>query len=225
MLSACTRSPIIRRRKLTFLSKLLIGYGVSVATLGCTAAPAGTKPVIVPDDVRALVAQTDTLLAYKAADLYGDGSWAAVMVVRHQASESSDFDFDHNPCELLVLRRVSGKLVQADHSRKAVDCTYNDVERHAPAMSLNVYLQVSPGNIAFTNQKARGNSSFHFSWSKKKGTWYLRRATATNVENGRGINDVKVIDVSASYPKNFGWTPMSSVDPDALAEVLIKQTK
>lgn len=225
MLSARTRDPFRRRQKPTLLGKLLIGYGVSVATLGCTAAPAGTKPVIVPDDVRALVAPTDTLLAYKAADLYGDGSWAAVMVVRHQASESSDLDFDHNPCDLLVLRRVNGKLVQTDRSRKAVDCTYNDVERHAPAMSLNVYLEVSEGNITFTNQRARGNSSFHFSWSKKKRTWYLRRATATNVENGQGINDVKVTDVSASYPRNFGWTPMSSVDPDALADVLIKLAK
>ncbi|AND68946.1 hypothetical protein ATSB10_14920 [Dyella thiooxydans] len=178
-----------------------------------------------PADVRALVAPTDTLLAYKAADLYRDGSWAAVIVVRHPASEMSDLDFDHNPCDLLVLRRERGKLVKVDHSKKAVDCTYNDVERHAPAMSLNDYLKVSPASIVFINQKARGNSTFYFAWSQKKAAWYLRRATATNVGDGADVNDVSVTDVSASYPKNFGWTPMSSVDPDAMADILNKLAK
>lgn len=128
----------------------------------------------------------------------------------------------HNPCDLLVLRRENGKLVELDHSKKAVDCTYNDVERRAPTMSLNEYLKVSPFSIVFTNQKARGNSTFYFAWSQQKAIWYLRRATATNVGSGTDINHVSVTDVSASYPKNFGWTPMWAVDPDATADILNK---
>lgn len=225
MLSTHTGHLPGRCRRLTSLGKLLIGCGISLMALGCTASPTEPKPVVVPDDVHALIEPTDTLLAYKTADLYGDGSWAAVIVVRHQASEMSDYDFDHNPCDLRVLRREAGKLVEVDHSSKAVDCTYNDVERHAPAMSLNTYLKVSPASIVFTNQKAVGNSTFHFAWSKEKSAWYLRRATATNVGNSGGTPDVSVTEVSATYPKNFDWTPMSSVDPDAMGELLNKLAK
>lgn len=207
------------------IGKLLAGCSAALMVLACTAAPANTPSITVPQDVRALIAPTDTLLAYKEANLYGDGSWAAVIVVRHPVSEMSDLDFDHNPCDLRVLRRENGKIVEADHSTKAVDCTYNDVERHAPAMSLNDYLKVSPASIVFINQKARGNSTFYFAWSQEKATWYLRRATATNVGDGADINNVRVTDVSASYPKNFGWTPMPSVDPDAMADILNKLAK
>lgn len=225
MLSIPLDRPPLPCRGTMAIGKLLAGCSAALMVLACTASPADTSSTAVPQDVRALVAPTDTLLAYKATDLYGDGSWAAVIVVRHPATEMSDLDFDHNPCDLRVLRRQNGKIVEVDHSKKAVDCTYNDVERHAPAMSLNDYLKVSPASIVFINQKARGNSTFYFAWSQEKATWYLRRATATNVGDGADINDVRVTDVSASYPKNFGWTPMSSVDPDAMADILNKLAK
>lgn len=215
-LTANTCSPLLGAR---ILARWAMPWALGLATLTCTAAT-NEASLTVPDDVRSLVTPTDTLLAYKTADLYGDGSWAAVIVVRHQASEMSADDFDHNPCDLLVLRRVNGDLAEVDRSSKTVDCTYNDVERHAPAMSLNDYLEVSPASITFINQKARGNSTFYFSWSKQKGAWYLRRAAATSVRNGDGATDVSVTEVSATYPKNFGWTPMPSVDPEAIANIL-----
>jgi hypothetical protein len=143
-----------------------------------------------------------------------------VIVVRHQTSEKSDYDFDSNPCELLVLQRKNGKLVEADHSAKAVDCTYNDLARHAPSMSLNDNLAVSPASIVYVNQKDKGDSTFDFAWSKEKAIWYLHRATASNPGSGTSI-----AHVSATYPKDFGWTPMSSFDPEAIAEVLEKQVK
>ena len=197
------------------IGKLLAGCSAAVMAFACTAAPMNTSSTTVPQDVGALITPTDTLLAYKAADLYGDGSWAAVIVVRHPASEMSDLNFDHNPCDLRVLRRENGKIVEVDHSKKAVDCTYNDVERHAPAMSLNDYLKVSPGSITFVNQQRYGWSSFEFVWSKGKGTWYLRRATASNVDSENNGSQTTI-----SYPKDLGWTPISSVDPEAIAEVL-----
>jgi hypothetical protein len=169
--------------------------------------------------VRALIAPTDTLLAYKPADLYGDGNQAAVIVVRHQVSGKSDYDFDSNPCELVVLRQENGKLVETDRSTKAVDCTYNDVARNAPAMSLNDNLAAISASIIYVNQKDKGDSTFYFAWSKKKNSWYLQRATASNPDGS------SVTKVSASYPKNFAWTPMSSVDPDAIAKILEKQGK
>ncbi len=60
MLSAYMRDPPARCRKLTPLGKLLIGYGMSMMALGCTAFPAGSKPVIVPDDVRTLSSRRPT---------------------------------------------------------------------------------------------------------------------------------------------------------------------
>jgi hypothetical protein len=182
----------------------------------CTASPIDTPRTAVPNDVRALVAPADTLLAYKAADLYGDGNPAAVIVVRHPVNGKSDYDFDNNPCDLVVLRQKNGKFVVADRSTKTVDCTYNDVARNAKAMSLNDNLTATLASIVYVNQKDKGDSTFYFSWSKDKDAWYLQRATASNPEGS------SVINVSASYPGDFGWTTMSSVDPDAMAEMLEK---
>lgn len=173
----------------------------------------------VPTEVRAFVAPTDTLLAYRTADLYGDGAQAAVIVVRHQFNGKSDYNFDENPCELLALRRKNGKLAEADYSTKVVDCTYNNVARNAPAMSLSDNLTVTPASIVYVNQKDKGDSAFYFAWSKEKNAWYLQRSTASNPDGDR------VTNVSVSYPVNFTWTPMSSVDPDAMAEILEKQRK
>lgn len=209
-----SRSRLRRLRRTLFLRALIVGHAAGLIALACTAEPIRTPADSMPNDVRALVAPTDTLLAYKAADLYGDGSPAAVIVVRHQISGQRNYDFDDNPCELVVLRQKNGKLVEADRSTKAVDCTYNDVARNAPAMSLNDNLTATPASIIYINQKDKGDSTFYFAWSKDKNTWYLQRATASNPD---GIN---VTNVSASYPGDFAWTPMSSLDPDALAEVI-----
>jgi hypothetical protein len=199
---------------------LLLGaLTVGQIAFACTAAPADTSPTTVPNDVRALIPPTDTLLAYKAADLYSDGNQAAVIVVRHMVSGKSDYDFEDNPCELVVLRQKNGKLAEADRSTKAVDCTYNDVARNAPAMSLNDNLTVAPTSIGYINQKDKGDSTFYFAWSKERNAWYLQRATASNPDGS------SVTNVSASYPKDFAWTPMSSVDPDAMSEILEKQGK
>ncbi|MEP6899594.1 MAG: hypothetical protein ABI870_13785 [Rhodanobacter sp.] len=201
--------------KVRFLMTLTLGAGLLASA--CTAAvPVSTSPTAVPSDVRALVAPTDTLLAYKAADLYNDGVQAAVIVIRHPVSGKNDYDFDNNPCELVVLRQKNGKLAEADRSTKAVDCTYNDVARNAKAMSLNDNLTVAPASIVYVNQKDKGDSTFYFTWSREKNTWYLQRATASNPDGD------SVANISASYPKDFAWTTMSSVDPDAMAQILEK---
>jgi len=184
-------------------------------SVAATSAP----PPAVPDDVRALVASTDTLLAYKSADLYNDGMQSAVIVIRHPVTGKSDYDFDSNPCELVVLHRQNGKLAETDRSKKVVDCTYNDVARNAPALSLNDNLTLAPASIVYVNQKDKGDSTFYFAWSKEKNAWYLQRATASNPDG------THVSNVSASYPGKLPWAAMSSVDPDAIAEILEKQGK
>jgi hypothetical protein len=201
--------------KVRFLTTMALSAGV----ITCVAAPAGTSPTTVPNDARALVRPTDTLLAYKPADLYNDGTQGAVIVIRRQVTGKSDYDFDNNPCELVVLRQENGKLGEADRSTKVVDCTYNDVARNAPAMSLNDNLAVTPASIIYINQKDKGDSTFYFAWSKEKNAWYLQRATASNPDGS------SVSNVSASYPKDFAWTPLSSVDPDAMTEILEKYGK
>ena len=184
-------------------------------SVAATSAP----PPALPDDVRALVASTDTLLAYKSADLYNDGMQSVVMVIRHPVTGKSDYDFDSNPCELVVLHRQNGKLAETDRSTKAVDCTYNDVARNAHTLSLNDNLTVAPASIVYVNQKDKGDSTFYFAWSKEKNAWYLQRATASNPDG------THVSNVSASYPGKLPWAAMSSVDPDAIAEILEKQGK
>ena len=184
-------------------------------SVAATSAP----PPALPDDVRALVASTDTLLAYKSADLYNDGMQSVVMVIRHPVTGKSDYDFDSNPCELVVLHRQNGKLAETDRSTKAVDCTYNDVARNAPALSLNDNLTLAPASIVYVNQKDKGDSTFYFAWSKEKNAWYLQRATASNPDG------THVSNVSASYPGKLPWATMSSLEPDAIAAVLAEQAK
>jgi hypothetical protein len=200
--------------KQRFLAILILNTGLIAS--GCMAMPGPTPATDASQDLHAFVAATDTLLAYKAADLYQDGVEEAVIVVRHKISGKSDYDFDDNPCELLVLQRRSGKLIETDRSKEVVDCTYNDVARSAPAMSLNDNLSVAPGSITYINQKDKGDSTFYFAWSKEKSTWFLQRATASNPDGSH------VANVSASYPKDFAWTTMSAVDPDAIAQILEK---
>lgn len=198
--------------------RILLGM-LAAGQITCAAAPIDTFQGSVPTEVRAFLAPADTLLAYKPADLYGDGHRAAVIVVRHQVSGKSDYDFDNNPCELVVLRRQNGRLATADHSSKAVDCTYNDVARNAGPLSLNDNLTATTARIVYVNQKGKGDSSFYFAWSKARHAWYLQRATASNPDG------VGVVNVSASYPSDFPWTPMSSLDPEAMAEILGKRQK
>lgn len=209
-----------RRRNALVLGKLIAGGSAGLMAFACMAVPANMPSTTVPENVRALVAPTDKLLAYKPADLYGDGTPGAVLVVRHQASEKSDYDFENNPCELIVLHQRKNKLVEVAHSKKTVDCTYNDVARNAPALSLNDNLLLAPGSIVYVNQKEKGDSTFYFAWSKERNAWYLQRATASNPDSGSNI-----AHVGAIYPGNLAWTPMSSVDPEAIAEVLQKQGK
>jgi len=209
-----------RRRSTVVLGKLIAGGSAGLMAFACTALPANTSSTTVPKNVRALVAPTDKVLAYKRADLYGDGTSGAVLVVRHQASEKSDYDFEGNPCELIVLHQEKSRFVEVGHSKKTVDCTYNDVARNAPALSLNDNLVLAPGSIVYVNQKEKGDSTFQFAWSKERQAWYLQRATASNADSGSNI-----VHVGATYPENLAWTPMSSVDPEAIAEVLQKQGK
>lgn len=218
MLQVPARQRPPRRRSATILGKLIAGGSAGLMAFACTAVPANTPSTTVPKKVRALVAPTDKVLAYKPADLYGDGTPGAVLVVRHQASEKSDYDFEDNPCELIVLHQEKSKLVEVDRSRKTVDCTYNDVARNAPALSLNDNLILAPGSIVYVNQKEKGDTTFYFAWSKERNAWYLQRATASNPDSGSSI-----AHAGAVYPGNLAWTPMSSVDPKAIAEVLQKQ--
>ena len=196
--------------------KSILAFGASLTAFGCAAGQSASQTQA-PGDVRALLAPTDVLLAYKTADLYGDGTAAAVIVVRHRIDGASDYDFDNNPCELVVLRREEGKLVEAARSKKAVDCTYNDIARNAPAMSLEDNLSLATARITYANQKAKGDSTLYFAWSKDKNSWYLQRATTSNADGNT------VVKESASYPKDFSWTTMATLDPEALAEVLDRQ--
>jgi hypothetical protein len=200
---------------MSFFSSLSIRSFASLVVIACAAATSNRVETI-PADVLTFVSPTDTLLAYKASDLYNDGLPAAVIVVRHLSDERTDGDFNNNPCELIVLHQVHGVLSKVDHSNKAVDCTYNDLARGAPTMALDENLTAAPGSIVYVNQKSKGNSTFYFALSRKLSRWYLQRATAAVPEE----DDVKML--SAAFPKDFARTPMAAVDPEALVEILAK---
>lgn len=168
-----------------------------------------------PAEVRQFVGPNDTLLAYQKGDLFGAGMPGAVLVVRHPIPDEA-YEFDKNPCELIVLKGEGQELSQFTKGTTTVDCVYNDLNKTLGSMALNDRVTIKSGSFSFTNQKDRGADRFYFRYSATKAQWYLVRATATFPGAG-GITTEE-----ATYPNDFGWTSLSDVSPDGLAKALEK---
>lgn len=181
-----------------------------------TSQAASTSLSVVPESVRTLLAPTDTVLAFKQTDSLDGIGMGAALVVRHTSSGSAS----DNPCELIVLQSKSTGYVISSRSDKAVDCINIGFPKRAREMDLNDNLTVKPREIAYFNERERGGQTYVFAYSTKRSAWHLKHASSVHTQPGE--SKVDVIELTADYPADFGWVPMSSFDPRLIADALAK---
>lgn len=201
-----------------FVLLCILGSGSGAFAVGAPADPPSTK---IPDNIRALLAPSDTLLAYKAADsLEGDGN-GAVIVIRHALTD----DRSHNPCDLEVLQKKGDAFVVASSSNRVVECIYNDIARRAGEMALDDHLDAKPKEITWSNEQTRGHTIFRFAYSSEKSSWYLQRAEVTFAENAESGDGVDVYKEVVNYPDDIAWIAMPDFNPGAIRKVLANHRK
>ncbi|SDF64991.1 hypothetical protein [Dyella sp. 333MFSha] len=181
---------------------------VSASVLAADTAPP-------PAEVIHFLGPDDTLLAYRAGELFGAGLSGAVIIVRHPVPDEA-YDFDKNPCELIVLKGEGRTLSKFATGTTVVDCVYNDLNKRLGSMALNDLVSIGSGSFSFINQKERGTDGFYFRYSVTRAQWYLERATATFM-GAEGITSEEAL-----YPRDFGWTSLSDVSPENVARALNK---
>lgn len=186
-----------------------------LATLVPIESAPGSEPDAPTADVARFVGPNDTLLAYQSGDLFGPGLPGAVLIVRHPIPDGA-YDFDRNPCDLVILKGKGTSATQFAKGSTTVDCVYNDLNKRLGPLALNDNVEIKPGSIIFINQKDRGADRFYFRYSTARPDWYLERVTTAFP----GVDGITTEE--ASYPAHFGWTPLSQVSPRALAKVLSK---
>lgn len=190
-----------------------------IFSLACGAVDT-TQKIPIPNEVRSFVGPTDTLLAYQKMDLFGDGNIDAVIIVRHQIQAPAE----RNTCDLIVLQSKSDALVVMDKSNNVVDCKYNNFAKYIAKnyYDLNEYLKLKPLEITYDNVKARGRDSYSFKFSKEKQTWYTSKADISYPRSNDKTDSVEIVNETASYPKDFGWIPLSAFRIDDVQGALNK---
>lgn len=178
--------------------------------------PADPPSTNVPDNIRALLAPSDTLLAYKAVDSLGGGGKGAVIVIRHALTD----DRLHNPCDLKVLQKKNDAFVMVSSSNQVAECIYNDLARRASEMVLDDNLHVKTQEITWSNEQVRGHTTYTFAYSSTKSSWYLRRAEATFVENAESGDGVDVYKEVVNYPGDIAWIAMPDFNSGAIRKAL-----
>lgn len=176
--------------------------------------PHSTHASAVPVELRKELSTTDTVLAFKQSDALDGSNAGAVAVVRH----ASTTERTSNPCDLLIYRIANSSYTLIDKSDKAVDCVHISFPKRAGELDLNDNLTVKPKEVTFFNERERGGQTYVFAYSAEKSTWHLLRATSIYTQPGK--NKVDVIELSAAYPLDISWTPMSSFDPDRIADAM-----
>lgn len=179
-----------------------------------------TEKTPVPKEIRSFVGPSDTLLAYQKLDLLSDGNIDAVIILRHKIQLAAG----KNICDLMVLQRKSGALVVMDQSSNVVDCKYNNFAKYIAKNynDLNEYLKLKPLEITYNNVKARGQDSYSFKFSTEKRVWYTSKAELSYPQSNDKTDSVEVINETATYPRDFGWIPLSAFRIDDLQGALSK---
>lgn len=186
-------------------------------SLACNAVEA-TQKNAVPNEIHSFVGPTDILLAYQKMNLFGDGSAAAVIILRHQKLVSTASE--ENSCDLLILRGKAGALSLFEKSSKVVECVYNEDAQNSS--DLNDNLELRPLQITYTNQRMGGYDAYMFKYSKEKEIWYLSQATSTFSEDNEDTGNKDSSEEKVRYPGNIPLTPLSKFDPASLSRELKK---
>ncbi|WP_036140563.1 hypothetical protein [Luteibacter sp. 9135] len=188
----------------------------------------------VPDEVRAVLAPDDLVLAYEKADATGDGAMDLVIAVYRGArfTEQPDTSAD-NACELLVFTGSStgtgtgaqSAWKEAERSREAIDCVDNPVMDRPREMAYHDNLLVKPGAITWSNQGVRRHTTFAFVHHRADGHWYVSSMSQGYVLTNAGSNsDVVMAYGEIASPRDFPLTPMSELKAAPLQRLLDTRT-
>jgi len=172
------------------------------------------NPGPVPANVQALVASTDTVLAFIPVQPFGAEKAGGALVVRHAQPNPST----GNACELWFLRAVDGSYAVTAKNGEVVDCRYNESAKNAGPMALTHNLTVAPTSVTYFNELSRGGTTYAFAWDGQKRAWHLQHVEATSVENGKSgvIVSKSVLD----YPGTLPWLTVDAFSPKVIRDAL-----
>lgn len=172
------------------------------------------NPGAVPTKVQALVASTDTVLAFTPIQPFGAEKAGGALVVRHAQPNPST----GNACELWLLRVVDASYAVTAKNGEVVDCRYNESAKNAGPMALTHNLTVAPTSVTYFNELSRGGTTYAFAWDGQKRAWHLQHVEATSVENGESgvIVSKSVLD----YPDTLPWLTVDAFSPKVIRDAL-----
>lgn len=173
----------------------------------------------IPEEIRTFVGPGVTLLAYKRFDLIGTGNEDAIIITR-------GMDEKQSTCEISVLHKKGTSFSIEGKNDKIVDCEYNERNIRADYLDLNGYLELSRGEVKFTNENIRGGySSYSFKYSIESEKWHVLQVVSTYKGDDFDEDGVKVYKETAQYPIDFGFISMSDFDPGMIREVMTKNKR
>lgn len=195
------------------VSALAVTAALALASSVAPCAKAAT-PGPVPPNVQALVASTDTVLAFTPVQPFGAEKAGGALVVRHAQPNPST----GNACELWLLRAVDASYAVTAKNGEVVDCRYNESAKNAGPMELTHNLTVDPTSVTYFNELSRGGTTYAFAWDAQKHVWHLQHVEATSVENGESgvIVSKSVLD----YPGTLPWLTVDAFSPKVIRDAL-----
>jgi len=193
--------------------------GLTIALCMASASIQADGSVSVPDEVKTLFVASDTVLAVKASSHSSADAGTTAVVVRHAVEDGQR----KNPCELVVLRKDKGRFVVSERNDKIVECIYNESAKTAGTLGLDHNLTVTPTEISYFNELARGGTTYTFTWSNDKTQWHLQHVDASSVQNEGG--GVVVYKSVLDYPSQLSWIPLTDFDPKLIRESVSKNRK
>lgn len=195
------------------LSALTVTATLALASSVAPCAKAA-NPGSIPANVQALVAPSDTVLAFTSVQPFGAETTGGALVVRHAEPNPST----GNACELWLLRAVGATYAVTAKNGEIVDCRYNESAKNAGPMALAHNLTVAPTSVAYFNELPRGGTTYAFAWDGQKRAWHLQHVEATSVENGESgvIVSRSVLD----YPGTLPWLTVDAFSPKVIRDAL-----
>jgi len=179
--------------------------------LAATIAAAAGKPIPLeqlPEELRPFVESGRVVIGLAQADLNGDGSNDAILVLE-QAKQSDEEEGERT---LLILTRgADNRLTIAKRSEKAVLCRQCGGVMGDPFDSL----EAGPGTFALNHMGGsawRWSKNFKFAYSKRDQTWQLVQAEEVSFHASDPKKSMK--KELLKPPKDFGKIDIADFDAD-----------
>jgi hypothetical protein len=194
----------MKRFETLFLAALVLGPATALAaeTIENDALPADVRPFVVAGTRAIFLAD---------ADLNGDGTKDAILVIEKQKAKPTDEDIEDRQRPLLILiRDAAGKLTEAARNEKVVYCAT------CGGMMGDPFQEVEVGKKTFTVLHYGGSAwrwsvSYKFNYSRRDNTWQLVSVEQSNFHAMEPDKEETTVSVP---PKDYGKIGIAEFDPD-----------